>query len=58
VLTNISLFAPKRFARFDLSASFYNIFGTLYGDPVNDGLAQDTIQQDGRSFRVRSTFNY
>jgi outer membrane receptor for ferrienterochelin and colicin len=57
-LTNFSVFAPKTLGRFDLSATFYNIFGSRYGDPVNDGLAQDTIQQDGRSFRVRSTFHY
>jgi hypothetical protein len=57
-LTNFSLFAPKALGRFDLSATFYNIFGARYGDPVPDGFAQDVIPQDGRSFRVRSTFHY
>jgi iron complex outermembrane receptor protein len=57
-LTNLSLFAPKTFGRFDLSASIYNVFAVRYGDPVPDGFSQDTIQQDGRSFRVRSTFHY
>jgi hypothetical protein len=41
-----------------LSASIYNVFAVRYGDPVPDGFSQDTIQQDGRSFRVRSTFHY
>jgi iron complex outermembrane receptor protein len=58
VITNFSLFAPRAFGRFDFSASLYNAFGTKYGDPVGDGLAQDTIQQDGRSFRVRTTLHY
>jgi outer membrane cobalamin receptor len=58
VLTNITLFAPRTFGRFDLSASVYNVFGIAYGDPVGTGLAQATIQQDGRSFRVRSTLHY
>jgi outer membrane receptor protein involved in Fe transport len=58
VLTNFSLFAPRTFGRFDLSASVYNVFGIAYGDPVGNGLSQATIQQDGRNFRVRSTLHY
>ena len=57
-LTNLSLFAPRTFGRFDLSASVYNIFGTKYGDPVSDSFIQDVIRQDGRSFRVRTTLHY
>ncbi|MEA2762760.1 MAG: hypothetical protein QOD47_2044 [Gemmatimonadaceae bacterium] len=58
VVTNFSLFAPRTFGRFDLSATVYNVFAVKYGDPVPDGFAQDTIQQDGRSFRVRTTLHY
>jgi iron complex outermembrane receptor protein len=58
VLTNFSLFAPRTFGRFDLSASVYNVFAIAYGDPVGNGLSQATIQQDGRNFRVRSTLHY
>ena len=57
-LTNVSLFAPRTFGRFDLSASLYNIFGTRYGDPVPESFTQDVIRQDGRSFRVRTTLHY
>ena len=57
-LTNLSLFAPRTFGRFDLSASLYNILGTRYSDPVPDSFAQDAIRQDGRSFRVRTTLHY
>jgi iron complex outermembrane receptor protein len=58
VLTNFSLFAPRTFGRFDLSATVYNVFGIAYGDPVGSGYSQATIQQDGRNFRVRSTLHY
>jgi outer membrane receptor for ferrienterochelin and colicins len=58
VLTNFSLFAPRTFGRFDLSASVYNVFDARYGDPVSNGFVQDVIQQDGRSFRVRTTLHY
>jgi outer membrane receptor for ferrienterochelin and colicins len=58
VLTNFSLFAPRTFGRFDLSASLYNVFDARYGDPVSNGFVQDLIQQDGRSFRVRTTLHY
>lgn len=57
-LTNLSLFAPRTFGRFDLSATLYNVFGTRYGDPVPDGFVQDVIPQDGRSVRVRATLHY
>jgi iron complex outermembrane receptor protein len=58
VITNFTLFAPRTFGRFDFSASVYNVFAVKYGDPVPDGFIQDTIQQDGRSFRVRTTLHY
>jgi iron complex outermembrane receptor protein len=58
VLTNFSLFAPRTLGRFDLSATVYNVFGIKYADPVSNGFTQDTIQQDGRSFRVRTTLHY
>jgi iron complex outermembrane receptor protein len=57
-LTNLSLFAPKVFGRFDLSAALYNVFDTRYGDPVGDGYIQDVIRQDGRNVRVRATLHY
>ncbi|HKC79719.1 MAG TPA: hypothetical protein VKB91_00885, partial [Gemmatimonadaceae bacterium] len=57
-LANLSLFAPRTFDRFDLSATFYNVLGTRYGDPVPADFVQDVIQQDGRSFRVRATLHY
>jgi iron complex outermembrane receptor protein len=58
-VTNFSLFSPRTFGRFDLSASVYNVFGARYGDPVSaTRYVADIIQQDGRSFRVRTTLHY
>ena len=58
-LTNFSLFAPRTLGRFDLSATVYNLFAARYGDPVSaTRYGQDIIQQDGRSFRVRTTLHY
>jgi iron complex outermembrane receptor protein len=57
-VTNLSLSSPRALGRFDVSATVYNIFDQRYGDPAPDGLTQDTIQQDGRSLRVRTTLHY
>ena len=58
VVTNLSLLAPLAFGRFDLSATVYNLFATEYGDPGANYQRQNTIPQDGRSFRVQTTLHY
>jgi iron complex outermembrane receptor protein len=58
VVTNLSLLAPLAFGRFDLSATVYNLFAIEYGDPGANYQRQNTIPQDGRSFRVQTTLQY
>jgi iron complex outermembrane receptor protein len=58
MVTNVSLFSPRALGRLEVSAAVYNIFDQRYGDPAPDGLTQDTVQQDGRSLRVRTTLHY
>jgi iron complex outermembrane receptor protein len=58
LVTNLSLLAPLAFRRFDLSATVYNLFGVEYGIPGSDAHLQNTIPQDGRSFRIRTTLHY
>ncbi len=58
VVTNLSLLAPLAFGRFDLSATVYNLFAIKYGDPGANYQRQNTIPQDGRSFRVQTTLHY
>jgi iron complex outermembrane receptor protein len=42
----------------ELSASIYNLFDREYADPVSDDFTQDTIEQDGRTFRVKATYRF
>jgi iron complex outermembrane receptor protein len=58
VLTNLSLLAPLAFRRFDLSATVYNLFAIKYGVPGGAEHLQNTIPQDGRSFRLQVTLHY
>jgi iron complex outermembrane receptor protein len=39
--------------RLDLQVSLYNIFNTRYADPAAKEHVQRSIEQDGRTFRVR-----
>jgi outer membrane receptor for ferrienterochelin and colicin len=57
-IANVSLLAPHIIGQFDVSAAIYNLFGATYGDPGTATNLQDIIQQDGRSFRVKTTLHY
>ncbi|HTE47985.1 MAG TPA: TonB-dependent receptor [Gemmatimonadaceae bacterium] len=58
VVTNATLLAPRVFGKFDVSATLYNLFGAKYWDLGSAANVQDVIQQDGRSFRVKTTLHY
>jgi iron complex outermembrane receptor protein len=57
-VTNLSLLAPKLFTRMDVSASIFNLFDARYGVPGSDEHLEDVIQQDHRSFRVKTTLHF
>jgi hypothetical protein len=57
-LANVSLLAPHVLGRFALSATLYNALGVRYSNPGSDAHVQDVIQQDGRSFRVKTTVRF
>lgn len=57
VVTNLSLLAPKLFGQISLSATLYNLFDGTYGNPGSDSHLQDIIDEDGRSFRVKTSWN-
>jgi iron complex outermembrane receptor protein len=60
VVVNITLFGRELVKGLDASATVYNVFDTKYGDPVA-GIpdhAQDVIEQDGRTFRVKLTYHF
>jgi outer membrane receptor for ferrienterochelin and colicins len=51
-------FHTRFFSNLSLSASVYNIFDTRYSDPAGNEHRQDSIQQDGRAFRVRIGYGF
>ena len=57
-ITNVTLFSRRLVEHCELSASVYNLFDTRYGDPVSADFAQNTIQQDGRNYRLKLTYKF
>jgi outer membrane receptor for ferrienterochelin and colicins len=57
-IANATLFSRELVKGLELSASVYNLFDKRYGDPVSNEFLQDTIEQDGRSFRVKLTCRF
>jgi outer membrane receptor for ferrienterochelin and colicins len=57
-ISNITLFSRKVLKGWEASASLYNVFNKKYADPAGNGLAEDTIIQDGRTFRVKIGYRY
>jgi iron complex outermembrane receptor protein len=58
VVTNLTLVAGRFANGLELSASIYNLFDTRYGHPGSEEHAQEVIEQDGRSFRLRFTHQF
>jgi outer membrane receptor for ferrienterochelin and colicins len=53
VVPNFTLFTRDVLKRWEISASLYNAFNQKYADPAGNGLAENIIVQDGRSFRIK-----
>jgi iron complex outermembrane receptor protein len=58
VVPNFTLFSRKILKGWELSASLYNAFKQKYADPGGAGLAEDSIVQDGRNFRIKVGYNF
>lgn len=57
-VANLTLLG-RRWARgLEVSASVYNLFDRKYSDPVSDSHVQDAIPQDGRSWRVKASYEF
>jgi iron complex outermembrane receptor protein len=56
--TNLTLSYNKIFPGLDVSAGLYNLFNRQYSDPGGGEHVQDSIAQDGRSFRVRLGYRF
>ena len=57
-VSNATLLNKSLFKTFDISASVYNMFNVRYSDPGSDGHRQNSILQDGRSFRLKFTYTF
>lgn len=55
-LANLQLTTRNLTKNFDLVFGVYNLFNARYGDPAGIALRQESIQQDGRSLRVKLNF--
>ncbi|MCE5265253.1 MAG: TonB-dependent receptor [Deltaproteobacteria bacterium] len=55
-VTDLQLTAEYR--NFSLSAGAYNLFDTVYADPVSADHTQRTIQQNGRNYRLKLGYTF
>jgi outer membrane receptor for ferrienterochelin and colicins len=59
-LSNVTLYTRNLLSRLDLSASVYNLMNKKYSDPVSltDLDPLETVQQDGRTYRLKLTYTF
>lgn len=57
-LTNLTLFSRGVLDHAEASLSIYNVFNTAYRFPGGGEHLQDTLQQNGRTFRAKVTFHF
>lgn len=57
-IVNLTLFSQKIVKNLEFSATIYNLLNRTYDDPASNFHVQDSIQQDGRTFRVKLTYHF
>lgn len=58
VLPDFTLSSQKAVKGWDLSASIYDAFNTQYSDPASVAHLEDTLPQDGRTFRLKFVYHF
>jgi outer membrane receptor for ferrienterochelin and colicins len=58
VVPNFTVFRRSVSGKWEFSASLYNAFNQKYADPVGNGLAENEIVQDGRTFRIKVGYRF
>jgi iron complex outermembrane receptor protein len=56
-LPNFTLYS-KAVKRWEISASMYNAYNDIYGDPASVAHVENIIFQDGRTFRLKFTYHF
>ncbi|HWR90237.1 MAG TPA: TonB-dependent receptor, partial [Dissulfurispiraceae bacterium] len=57
-VTNVTLFSQKIVKGLEVSASIYNLFDKKYHDPASTEHRMDSIEQDGRNYRIKLTYAF
>jgi iron complex outermembrane receptor protein len=57
-VTNLTLFGRELYKGLRVAASVYNLFDKKFGDPASLAHRQETIEQDGRTFRFKLTYAF
>lgn len=52
-VTNLTLYGPRLWKGLSVSASLYNLFDKQYSHPGSEEHIQDTLLQDGRTYRIK-----
>jgi outer membrane receptor for ferrienterochelin and colicins len=55
---NFTLFSRNVLAKWEVSASLYNAFNQKYADPAGNGLVENVLFQDGRTYRVKVGYRF
>jgi outer membrane receptor for ferrienterochelin and colicins len=58
VVPNVTLFSRNLLKGWEFSASLYNVLNHKYADPAGNGLAENVLFQDGRSFRIKAGYRF
>jgi len=58
VLPSVTLFSRNVLKGWEGSVSLYNVFNQKYADPGGNGLTEDALFQDGRSFRIKVGYRF
>ena len=57
-IVNFTLFSKNIFKTLEISASVYNLLDESYADPATRYHAQDQLPRNGRSFRVKLSYQF
>jgi outer membrane receptor for ferrienterochelin and colicins len=58
IVPNFTLFTRNVLEGWEISASLYNGINQRYADPAGNGLPENTIVQDGRTFRIKVGYKF
>jgi outer membrane receptor protein involved in Fe transport len=58
LVANATLYSKDLLGKLRVSASLYNLFNKRYSDPVGQEIQGASVQQDGRTFRVKLTYSF